>query len=146
MKQLTEIDENESGELYNFVKNNIDLFGSLSNSSLGPVGSLAVADWNFDNKKYEKAITQYRNLYQAKNKMIKKRRDDLSFRIGYSFCQLGDWNEALNIFTTFFKKHPSSNLRDKSACLYYFAALNNYNENPTKNLIVTISMLSKFIL
>lgn len=131
-KQLAEIDENESGELYNFVNNNIDLFGSLSNSRLGPIGSLVVADWNFNNKKYEKAITQYKNLYQANNKLIEKRRDDLSFRIGYSFCQLGDWNEALNMFTTFFKKYPSSNLRDKAAYTYYFAALNNYNENPTK--------------
>jgi hypothetical protein len=26
----------------------------------------------------------------------------------------------------------SSNLRDKAACTYYFAALNNYNKNPTK--------------
>jgi len=132
LKLLTELDEDASGELYNFVKDNIDLFGSLSNSRLGPVGSLAVADGNFNNKNYEKAITQYRNLYEAKNNLIKKRKDDLSFRIGYSFCQMGDWNEALKIFTTFLKNYPSSNLLDKSACTYYFAASNSYKETPTK--------------
>jgi len=132
LKQLTKLDANESGELYNFVKDNIDRFGSLSNSRLGPVGSLAVADWNFNNKDYDKAITQYKNLYQSKNNLIKKRKDDLSFRTGYSFCQIGDWHEALKIFTTFFKDYPSSNLLGKSACIYYFAASNSYKETPTQ--------------
>ncbi len=132
LKQLTEIDEKDSGKLYKFVKENTELFASLPYSRLGPIGSLAIADWNFNNKKYEKAISGYRNLFQAKNSLIKKRADDLSFRIGYAFCQRGDWTEAISVFKKFFNKHASSNLRDKSAGIYYFAASQNYKENPTK--------------
>ena len=132
LKKLAETDDNESGELYEFVKDNIDLFASLSDSRLSPVGSLAVADFHFNNKKYEKAIAGYKNLYQANNELIKKRVDDLYFRMGYAYCQLGDWNKAIKTFKTFFEKHPSSDLCDKSACTYYFAASNSYKEDPTK--------------
>jgi tetratricopeptide (TPR) repeat protein len=131
-KNLVENDERQAGELYRLVKEYVSMFGDLSYAELGPIGYLAVADWYFNQKQYDKALTRYKRLHSSSDRLIKKSMDDVYFRLGYCFCQKEQWPDATSSFESLFKEFPYSPFAGEAACLYYVAATNNYRENPTK--------------
>jgi len=133
LKKLVESDERQAGELYRFVKEHVKMFSDLSYTELGAIGNLAIADWYFDQKQYDKAVIRYKRLYSSSNLLIKKRMDDVYFRSGYCLCQRKKWQDALSSFESLFNKFPHSSFTDKAACLYYVAATNNYKENSVKS-------------
>jgi len=109
------------------------MFRDLSYTELGPIGNLAIADWDFDQKQYAKAIVRYKYLLSSSDPLIKKRMDDVYFRSGYCLCQKRQWQDALSSFESLFNKFPHSSFTGKAACLYYVAATNHYKENPEKS-------------
>jgi len=129
LKKLAESDESQAGELYQYVNEHVTMLGDLPYTELGPIGCLAIADWYFNQKQYDKAIMRYKHLYPSSNHLIKKRMDDVYFRLGYCFCQNGQWQDALPCFESLFKQFPRSPFTSKAACLHYVAAANNYKEN-----------------
>jgi tetratricopeptide (TPR) repeat protein len=133
LKKLVASDERQAGELYRFVKEHVKMFGDLSYTELGAIGNLAIADWYFDQKQYDKAFARYKYLYTSSDTLIKKRMDDVYFRSGYCLCQKEQWQDALSSFESLFNKFPHSSFTGKAACLYYVAATNHYKENPEKS-------------
>ena len=133
LKKLVESDKNQAGELYRFVKEHVKMFSDLSYTELGPIGNLAIADWDFDQKQYAKAIVRYKHLLTSSDPLIKKRMDDVYFRSGYCLCKKEHWQDALASFESLFNKFPHSSSTGKAACLYYVAANNHYKENPEKS-------------
>jgi len=133
LKKLAESDESQAGELYRFVNEHVKMLGDLSYTELGSIGSLAVADWYFNQKQYDKALMPYQPLPSSSNHLIKKRMDDVYFRLGYCYCQKEWWQDATSSFESLFKKFPYSSFTGKAACLYYVAATNYYKENPNKS-------------
>lgn len=129
LKKLAESDEGQAGEIYRFVNEHVTMFDDLSYVELGAIGYLAIADWYFNQKQYDKAIMRYQRLYSSSDRLVKKRMDDVYFRLGYCFSRNGQWQDALLCFESLFKKFPQSPFMGKAACLHYVAATNNYKEN-----------------
>lgn len=133
LKKLTESDERQAGEIYRFVNEHVSMLDDLSYTELGPIGYLAIADWYFNQKQYDKAIMRYKRLYSSSDHLIKKRMDDVYFRLGYCYCQNGQWQDATSCFESLFKQFPLSSFMGKAACLYYVAAANNYKGNSSNS-------------
>lgn len=130
LKKLVESDASQAGEIYQFVSEHASTFDDLTYNELGPIGYLAIADWYFNQKQYEKAGMHYQHLFTSDDPLIKRRLDDVHFRMGYCFCQNGKWQDALSHFESLFKNFPRSSFLGKAACLNYVAATNHYKENP----------------
>ncbi len=130
MKRLTESKESQAGELYRFAKDHVPILVDMPYAELGHVGNLAIADWYFNRKEYDKAIERYGHLRASSGRLIKKRMDEIFFRLGYCFCRKGQWQKAFSCFESIFKIFPSSPFLGKTACLNFVAAANNYRENP----------------
>jgi tetratricopeptide (TPR) repeat protein len=128
LNRLVEIDEKQVGELYRYVNKHAASLSDLSYSELGPIGYLALADWYFNQKDYDRAILYYKNLHSSSSKLITKRMDDIYFRLGYCLNQKKRWHEALTSFESLFKQFPNSAFTGKASCLYYVAAANSYGE------------------
>lgn len=129
LKKLAAGDERQAGEIYQFINEHASMLYDLSYTELGSIGYLAIADWYFNQKQYDKAIMRYQRLSSSSDRLIKKRMDDVYFRLGYCLCQKGQWQDATSCFESLFKKYPRSSFAGKAACLYYVAASNNYKEN-----------------
>jgi len=118
-------------ELYRFVADHADLFSGFTEAELGSMGTLAVADRDFDRKKYDMAAERYGRLTRSGDRALKKRMDEVLFRLGYCLCEQEQWEEALTRLESFFKSFPGSSLAGKAACLYYVAAARTYNAKPS---------------
>lgn len=129
LKKLAAGDESQAGEVYKFVNEHASMLYDLSYAELGSIGYLAIADWYFNQKQYDKAIMRYQRLSSSSHHLIKKRMDDVYFRLGYCLCQKEQWQEATSSFESLFKRYPRSSFAGKAACLYYVAAANNYKDN-----------------
>jgi tetratricopeptide (TPR) repeat protein len=130
LKKLAEHDERQAGEIYRFVNEHALMLDNISCDELGSVGCLAIADWNFNQKQYDKAVIPYQRLTSSSDTMIRKRMDDIYFRLGYCYSQKGMWQDAVSCFESLFKKFPRSSFTDEAACLYYVAATNSHKKNP----------------
>jgi tetratricopeptide (TPR) repeat protein len=129
LKILVESDPRQAGELYRYVNEHADTLADLPYAELGPIGYLAIADWHFTRKEYDKALVRYQRLYSSSSPLIAKRMDDVYFRSGYCFCQNSRWQDALPCFESLFKQFPRSPFTGKAACLYYAAASNHYKDH-----------------
>jgi len=127
-------DESLAEELYQFAQDHVAVFSNFSDAELGVIGNLALADWYFSQKQYDSAIVRYKRLYAFSDPFIRKRMDDVYFRLGYCLCQKGQWQDALSSFESLFEKSPQSPLAGKTACLSYVAAANGYKENPVESM------------
>ena len=136
LKKLAESDERQAVEIYRFVGEHISMLDDLSYTELGPIGYLAIADWYFNQKQYDKAIMYYKRLYSSSDHLIKKRMDDVYFRLGYCYCQKGQWQDASSCFESLFKQFPHSAFTGKAACLHYVAAANSYKGNSSNSTYV----------
>jgi len=131
LARAAETNENLAGELYQFVLDHAATFANLSSTELGSIGALAVADWHFNQKRFDRAASLYQHLATTADPLIKKQMGDIYFRLGYCHCQNNNWQEALVCFETLFEKFPHAASADKAACLYYAAAANTYRDNPS---------------
>ena len=129
LNMLVESDARQAGELYRYVNEHADTLADLPYAELGPIGYLAIADWHFNRKEYDKALLRYQRLYSSSSPLIAKRMDDVYFRSGYCFCRNSRWQDALPCFESLFKQFPQSPFTGKAACLYYAAASNHYKEH-----------------
>jgi tetratricopeptide (TPR) repeat protein len=143
LNKLVETDGKQAGELYRYANQHAAALADLSYDELGPIGYLAIADWYFNQKDYESAILRYQRLYASSSTLIKKRMDDVYFRLGYCFCQKNRWREALPCFESLFKQFPRSSFSDKSSCLYYVAAANNYRDTADDTAYATYMEATK---
>ena len=128
LKKLVGTDARQAGELYRYVNEHAVTLADLPYAELGPIGYLAIADWHFNRKEYDKALLHYQPLYSSSSPLIAKRMDDVYFRLGYCFCQNNRWKDALPCFESLFNQFPRSPFTGKAACLYYAAASNHYKE------------------
>ncbi len=129
LNRLIEIDEKQAGELYRYANKHAAELADLSYDELGPIGYLAIADWHFNQKEYDRAIIYYKRLYSSSNRLITKRMDDIYFRLGYCLIEKKRWREALSYLESLFKKFPNSSFIGKASCLYYVAAANSYGDS-----------------
>jgi len=129
LKILVGSDARQVGELYRYVNEHAATLADLPYSELGPIGYLAIADWYFNRKEYDKALVRFQRLYTSSSPLLAKRMDDVYFRSGYCYCQNNKWQDALPCFESLFKQFPRSPFTGKAACLYYAAAANHYKEH-----------------
>ncbi len=132
LRELVRQSPDQAGELYRFVRDHGDIFIGRPFGELGPVGTLAVADACFKAGQYEKAALRYSYVCTAQNHLVRKRMDDIYFRLAFSHCRNEAWTKALAAFTTLFSSYPSSTFIGKAACLDYVAAARRYTEDPVQ--------------
>ncbi len=133
-------DEAMAAELYRFVTDHapeIERFSGtggegISDTELGGIGCLAIADRQFQQKRYDAALERYRRLYVAPDHRVGKRRDEVCFRLACCLAEKKRWAEAAAAIEPFFKEFPASSLVSKAACLYYAAAANAYRTQPSE--------------
>jgi len=131
-------DEAVAAELYRFVKDHaaeIDQIShaerdGISDTELGGIGRLALADWLFQQKRYDDGLERYRRLNDAPDQLAGKRRDEIRFRLACCLAEKERWAEAVATIEQFFEEFPTSSLAGNAACLYYAAAAHAYRQAP----------------
>ena len=128
LKRLSRYDPAYATKLYRLVEENAVFFSELSYEDLGAIGYLALADDRFKKGEFAEAAKLYRHLWTSSDVYIRNRMDDVHFRSGYAYCQIGQWKEALSAFDQLYAKFPGSGLVGKAVCLEYVAAAGNYKQ------------------
>jgi tetratricopeptide (TPR) repeat protein len=118
-------------ELYHYAQKHPDELENLSYAELGPVASMALGDQHFDKRNYEKAATYYLPIVSDLKSPLKDRLDFLWFRLAYCHGKQGQWDKALPYLETSCNKFPKSSLIQQTVSLYYAAAHNLFETNPT---------------
>jgi len=129
LKKLSRYDASHATNLYRLVSDYPAFFSALSYEDLGAIGNLALADNGFKEGEYGEAVKRYRSLWSSSDLYIRKRMDDVYFRSGYAYCQIGRWKEALSCFDELYAKYPRSKLVGKAVCLEYVAAAGRYKRS-----------------
>ena len=132
-------DEAVASELYHFVTEHaaeIERFSDaerrgISDEELGGMGCLAIADWQFQQNRYDEALERYRRLYANPDRLVRRRLDEVCFRLAWCMAEKARWLEAAAALEQFSEKYPASALAGKAACLQYAAAANLYRDTPT---------------
>lgn len=130
--RLTQDDSRFAPDLYEFVQQHPGLCVQLPPEELGPIGNLALADQAFNREAFARAVACYLQVQQSRLPFVTKRLDDVCFRLGYSYCRLERWDDALQSFDRLFRKYPGSAFGDRAACLQYVAAGTIYKKTPTQ--------------
>ena len=133
LKRLSRYDPAYATKLYRLVEENAGFFSELSYENLGAIGYLALADDQFKKGEFAEAAKRYRRLWTSSDVYIRNRMDDVYFRSGYAYCQIGHWKEALSSFDNLYTKYPQSSLVGKAVCLEYVAAAGNYKRASTQS-------------
>jgi len=129
LKRLSRFDAAHATKLYRLVADYPAFFSAASYEDLGAIGNLALADSRFKEGKYEDAVKRYRSLWTSSDLYIRRRMDDVYFRSGYAYCQIGRWKAALSCFDELYQKYPRSKLVGKAVCLEYVAAAGRYKRS-----------------
>ncbi len=132
-------DEAVSAEIYRFVMAHaaeIDRLADaegdgISDAELGGMGCLALADWQFQQKRYDDALARYRRLYDSPDRLVRRRLDEVCFRLAWCLAEKERWAEASDAIKPFFEKFSASPLTGKAACLQYAAAAHAYRTAPS---------------
>jgi len=128
LKRLSRHDAAYATKLYRLVEENAVFFSELSYEDLGAIGTLALADDRFKKGEFTEAAKRYRRLWTSSDVYIRNRMDDVFFRSGYAYCQIGRWKEALASFDQLYVNFPRTGLVGKAVCLEYVAAAGNYKQ------------------
>jgi tetratricopeptide (TPR) repeat protein len=143
LKRLSRYDPDYATKLYRLVEENPPFFSQLSYEDLGAIGYLALADDRFKKGEFAEAAKRYRQLWTSSDIYIRNRMDDVYFRSGYAYCQIGHWKEALASFDQLYAKFPRSGLVGKAVCLEYVAAAGNYKQASNRSNYVRYVESSK---
>ena len=143
LRRLSRYDAAYATKLYSLVGENAAFFSELSYDELGAIGYLALADDSFKQGEYAEAAKRYRHLWTSSDVYIGNRMDDVCFRSGYAYCQIGRWKEALSSFDHLYAEYPQSSLVGKAVCLEYVAAAGNYKQASTQSNYVRYVLSSK---
>jgi tetratricopeptide (TPR) repeat protein len=130
LRRLAPYDAAHANRLYRLVRENASAFHAYSYEEAGAIGTLALADDRFEEKAYAEAATRYASLWSSPDPYLRKRLDDVYFRSGYAYCQIGRWNQALASFDQLYARFPRSRLVGKAVCLEYVAAAGSYRQSP----------------
>ncbi len=130
LARLAAASDEQAGALYQFVAGHAGQLKDAPEAELGPAGSLAIADWHFNQKQFGAALDPYRRLYAAADRSVQQYRPDICFRLAYCLCNGSQWQEAAGCLETLFDKYPKSTAAAQAACLYYLAAANAYKQSP----------------
>lgn len=128
LERLSRYDAAYATKLYRLVEENAVNFSELSFEDMGAIGTLALADDRFKKGEFAEAAKRYRHLWTSSDVYIRNRMDDVYFRTGYAYCQIGQWKEALSAFDELYAKFPRSGLVGKAVCLEYVAAAGDYKQ------------------
>jgi tetratricopeptide (TPR) repeat protein len=132
LKKIAEADPGQAAILYRYVFEHAPELAGMPDTELGGMGAMALADWYFDKKQYDKAIERYRRLYSSHDAAVKSHFDDVCFRLAYCLSQREQWQEALSCLENMFEKFPKSSFNGKAACLYYAVAARLYKTSPAE--------------
>ena len=132
LKKIAEADPGQGAILYRYAFEHATELADMADAELGGMGAMALADWYFDKKQYDKAIEHYRRLYGSPDVTVKSHYDDVCFRLAYCLSQKQQWQEALTCLETLFEKFPKSSFGGKAACLYYAVAARLYKASPAE--------------
>ncbi len=132
LKKIAEADPGQGAILYRYAFEHATELADMADAELGGMGAMALADWYFDKKQYDKAIEHYRRLYSSPDATVKSHFDDVCFRLAYCLSQQQQWQEALSCLETMFEKFPKSSFGGKAACLYYAVAARLYKTSPAE--------------
>ena len=131
LKRIAYADESQASVLYQYVLEHAAALANYPDSELGSMGTMAIADWYFDRKQYDRAIERYQRLYSAPDALMRRHMDNVCFRLAYALAQKEKWQDALSCLQTLFAKYPKTSFGGKAACLYYIAAVRAYKANST---------------
>ncbi len=128
LSRLSRFDATYATKLYRLVEEHASFYSELAYEEVGAIGTLAIADDRFRKGEYEEAGKRYRRLWASSDPYLRERMDDVYFRSGYVYCQIGRWTEALASFHRLYEEFPRSTLAGKAVCLEYVAAAGAYRK------------------
>jgi len=129
LKRMAESHSGLSAEFYRYAHEHAESLKHLSPAELGPVGSLAMGDWYFQKKAYDRAGDYYQALPEDSRLIPENRRDGVCYRTAYIHSKRKQWRRAVRLLEGFGMRFPSSSLQKEAASLYYVAATNDYKED-----------------
>jgi len=132
LKQLA-MNRNNLSDFYRYAQENADRLEHMSYDELGPVAGVAIGDWFYDKKEYDKAIRHYLMIHADSSSALNDFMDRIWFRIGYIYCENKQWDKAIAFLDNFYARFPESKLVKQAASLYYLAATRNYMGNSTRS-------------
>jgi hypothetical protein len=132
LRRIAETDESQAAVLYQYALEHAAALSKAPEAELGGMGTMAIADWYFEQKQYGPAIERYQSLYRSPDQLVKQHLDDVCFRLAYALAQGEQWQDALSCLETLFAKYPGSSFSGRAACLYYVAAVRNYTAHPAE--------------
>lgn len=132
MRELAGTHGGVSTEFYRFVQENVDKVARLPYADLGPVATVALGDWFFEKREYDKALQYYLMLQANAPSALKDRMDGVWFRTAYIYAKKSCWSDAIRFLEDFPERFPKSPLVKQAASLYYSAATSNYRKSATQ--------------
>lgn len=132
MRELAGTHSGVSTEFYRFVQENVDKVARLPYADLGPVAAIALGDWFFDKREFDKALQYYLMLQANAPSALKDRMDGVWFRTAYIYAKKSSWSDAVRFVEDFPERFPKSPLVKQAASLYYSAATCNYRKSATE--------------
>jgi tetratricopeptide (TPR) repeat protein len=132
LRRIAAADESQAAVLYQYVLGHAAALSKVPEAELGDMGTMAIADWYFEQKQYGPAIERYQRLYRTPDPLVKQHLDDVYFRLAYALAQGEHWQDSLSCLETLFAKYPGSSFSGRAACLYYVAAVRTYTEHPAE--------------
>jgi tetratricopeptide (TPR) repeat protein len=132
LKELAANDIILSAELYRFTQKHAFSLQSLSRADLGPVASMAIADWQLDQKEYDKALDRYLELLAGSYSILKDQTDALQFHTAYVYYKKEVWGKAISLLETFHSRFPGSPFMKQAVSLYFAATAADCRNNSSE--------------
>lgn len=122
LKKMAESDPQPAAEFYHYVRTHAASLAGRPYETLGTIGTAAIADFFFEQKKYADALGYYLYLNASDRAVGEDLKGDISFRLAYIYCKAEKWAEAISFLEPFCTKYPKSPSISQAARLYYIAA------------------------
>ncbi|MGD9222201.1 MAG: tetratricopeptide repeat protein [Desulfobacteraceae bacterium] len=146
MKQLAVNSGRINERFYQYVQANAAKLEHLAYAELGPVAAMAIGDWYFGKKEYDKALSYYQGLHADNTLTFSQNLDRLQYRTAYIYFEKQQWHKVVGLLAAFYKRYPESRLAKQAASLYYAAASHNYkNSDDSASYEMFIKAIQKYL-
>ncbi|MEL0083148.1 MAG: tetratricopeptide repeat protein [Gammaproteobacteria bacterium] len=129
LTQAAAVDPALLADAYAFSRTHATQLAKLDPGEIGPVGILAIADLNFEQKKLAAAEPLYRQLHRDNPPTIRTQADRVTLHLASILASGNNWAVVIELLAKFANQFPRSGLIEDAATLYYQAAVAAYQQN-----------------
>jgi tetratricopeptide (TPR) repeat protein len=129
MKQLAVNRGRINESFYQYVQANAAKLEHLAYAELGSVAAMAIGDWYFGKKEYDKALSYYQGLHADNTLTFSQNLDRLQYRTAYIYFEKQQWQKVVGLLAAFHKRYPESRLAKQATSLYYVSASHHYKDS-----------------